>query len=292
MGVNVDTILERPRRIRSAELRANEFRRLTGRPLKRLSSIATLQREAEAEASHTFAGRPITPPLGYNDHLEGNQWLLSHSRVSAGSTNSVRSRSASKAQYTSRSKAILEVSISHIRLQNVLKLSFTGQHYEVFRAIDMKDLDLLGEIRDRAFHLLLERQPGGQTPMLYAMQHGKSHQEIVLFLVGAISQWINRLNDDDFSKPFTMTLLRFARSNLKSAIDKGVAKLQTDLIASFLQTLVMCEGNQWIRDQVSNVAFALTAGAKGKPVNVASSAVRRFCTDSLLGADLIADVED
>ncbi|KAG6825389.1 hypothetical protein H0H92_003856 [Tricholoma furcatifolium] len=137
-----------------------------------------------------------------------------------------------------------------------------------------------------------ERQVGGQTPLLYAMQYGKPCEEVILFLVGAISQWINRLNDADFSKPVTMKMLKLARANLKFAIDEGLAKLQTGLIASFLQTLVMCEGDRWIRDQIMTISFALKGKGAENPVEVAGSVVRRFCTTNLQNADLIADVED
>lgn len=81
-------------------------------------------------------------------------------------------------------------------------------------------------------------------------------------------------------------------ANLKLAIDLGLAKSQSDLTASFMQTLVMSEGERWVRDQASNVSLALRAGTTGKPVETASAAVRRFTTKELGKASLIAALED
>ncbi|KAG5734981.1 Gluconolactonase, partial [Termitomyces sp. T112] len=249
--------LSPPQRARTPEPRENEYRRSIGRPLKRLSSSATIQREAEMEAFLTFEGRPISPSreLDKDTLLDRDRSLSVSPKAIIIDTSSATSPPKSpQTRFSSRPKVALE-------------------QYEVFRAIDKKDLDLLGEFRDRAFHFLLERQVGGQTPMVYAMQRGLPYQEVVLFLVGAISQWINRLNDSDFSRPETAKLLKLARANLKFAIDEGLSKLRTGLIASFLQTLVMCEGDRWIRDQITTLSYALRAGAAGKPVEVAGAAV-------------------
>ncbi|KAG5221831.1 mitochondrial protein [Salix suchowensis] len=81
-------------------------------------------------------------------------------------------------------------------------------------------------------------------------------------------------------------------TNLKLAIDLGLAKSQSDLTASFMQTLVMSEGERWVRDQAYNVSLALRAGTAGKPVETASAAVRRFTTKELGKASLIAALED
>lgn len=81
-------------------------------------------------------------------------------------------------------------------------------------------------------------------------------------------------------------------TNLKLAIDYGLHKSQSDLIASFLQTLVMSEGDKWVRAQVSTVSLALRSGTAGKPVSTASAAVRKFATKELSKADAIASLED
>ena len=63
-------------------------------------------------------------------------------------------------------------------------------------------------------------------------------------------------------------------------------------MASFLQTLIMSEGDSWIALQTADVAIALRMGTEGKPVHNAESAVRSFATKNLGKADLIASLED
>lgn len=82
-------------------------------------------------------------------------------------------------------------------------------------------------------------------------------------------------------------------ANLKLAIDYGLAKSQSDLTASFLQTLIMSEGEKWVYSQVATLCLALRApGDDGKPVQTADTAVRRFTTRELGKAELIATLED
>jgi hypothetical protein len=64
------------------------------------------------------------------------------------------------------------------------------------------------------------------------------------------------------------------------------------LIASFLQTLIMSEGEKWVGNQVSNTALALRTGADAKPVHSAETAVRSFATKELGKAQAIASLED
>lgn len=86
--------------------------------------------------------------------------------------------------------------------------------------------------------------------------------------------------------------LQILGTNLKLAIDFGLAKSQSDLTASFLQTLIMSEGDKWVWAQASTVTRALSAGTAGQPVNTAESAVRKFATKELGKAHLIATLED
>lgn len=139
------------------------------------------------------------------------------------------------------------------------------------------------------------------------MRIGQSHSDVAILLLGAFSRWINHLDDNEVQLPKTRVILKalsmkdnppvsFTYSalgtNLKLAIDYGLHKSQSDLIASFLQTLVMSEGDKWVRAQVSSVSLALRSGTAGKPVNTASAAVRKFATKELSKADAIASLED
>ncbi|PFH51438.1 hypothetical protein AMATHDRAFT_74985 [Amanita thiersii Skay4041] len=165
------------------------------------------------------------------------------------------------------------------------------QPFEVFSAIERKDIVYLMEIRDRAFPLLLRRS-GDITPLLHAMRIGQSHRDVAIVLLGAFSRYINNLQDEDIPRPHTKAILRSLRTNLKLAIDFGLAKSQVDLTASFMQTLIMSEGDKWVWEQVTAVSRALRADSTGKPVQEAEAAVRRFATRELGKADLIASLED
>jgi len=90
----------------------------------------------------------------------------------------------------------------------------------------------------------------------------------------------------------TKPLLKALRANLKLAIDYGLQHAQSELIASFLQTLIMSEGEKWVTGQTQNVSLALRAGTEGKPVHSAETAVRNFATKELGKADAIAALED
>ncbi|KAG5638992.1 hypothetical protein H0H81_007900 [Sphagnurus paluster] len=163
------------------------------------------------------------------------------------------------------------------------------------------------EVRDRGFPVrqicaaeflfylacqLLLRKTGDATPLLHAMRIGQSHRDVAILLLGAFSRWINHLSDEDIPKPRTKVILKALRTNLKLAIDYGLAKSQSDLTASFLQTLIMSEGDTWVWAQVSTISNALSAGTAGQPVKAADFAVRRFATKELGKAQLIATLED
>lgn len=165
------------------------------------------------------------------------------------------------------------------------------QPFEVFRAVEQKDIMFLMEVRDRAFPLLL-RKTGDATPLLHAMRIGQSHRDVAILLLGAFSRWINHLEDSEIGLPRTRVILKALRTNLKLGIDYGLYKSQSDLVASFMQTLVMSEGEKWIRAQVSSVSLALRSGNAGKPVSTAEAAVRKFATKELSKADAIAALED
>jgi len=76
------------------------------------------------------------------------------------------------------------------------------------------------------------------------------------------------------------------------AIDYGLQSSQSDLLASFMQTLVMSEGDVWIQEHVKLVGTALRQGSSACPVKVARTSVKRVATHALGKAPLIADLED
>jgi hypothetical protein len=80
--------------------------------------------------------------------------------------------------------------------------------------------------------------------------------------------------------------------SLKVAIDYGLQSSQSDLLASFLQTLVMSEGDAWIQEHVKLVGNALRQGSSAHPVEVARTSIKRVATRALGKAPLIADLED
>ena len=83
-----------------------------------------------------------------------------------------------------------------------------------------------------------------------------------------------------------------AGTNLRLAIDCGLELAQSDLIAPFMQTLIMSEGDRWILLQAQLVAHALRNGPAGNPVKMAEATIRTFATRELGQADLIASLED
>jgi hypothetical protein len=140
------------------------------------------------------------------------------------------------------------------------------------------------------------------------MRIGQSHRDVAIVLLGAFSRYINHLQDEDIPKPQTKAILRALRAiislyqliwanpiegtNLKLAIDFGLAKSQVDLTASFMQTLIMSEGDKWVWEQVTSVSRTLKVDSSSRPVQEAEAAVRRFATRELGKADLIASLED
>ncbi|KAI0751321.1 hypothetical protein C8Q80DRAFT_1099496 [Daedaleopsis nitida] len=161
--------------------------------------------------------------------------------------------------------------------------------FEVLRAIERRDIMFLMEVRDRSFESLV-RKSGDVTPLIHAMRI--EHTDMAIVLLGAFSRYINNLQDEDLEKQETKKLLKMLRINLKIAIDYGLQKSQQDLMASFMQTLIMSEGDSWIALQTADVAVALRMGSDGKPVHNAESAVRSFATKNLGKADFIASLED
>lgn len=274
IGSSLDDPVPRPR--------PKPRKRVSSEPClpERLPSTGFIQREAEADGPKALLAqlrrRSLSPTLSEEEEAPPTPPPKPTRRASSSSASS--SPSSPKV-------------VKKLPTQNLSGPWREPQAYEVFRAIERKDVVFLMEIRDRAFHLLL-RKTGDATPLLHAMRVGASHRDVAIILLGAFSRWVNHLEDEEVTKPKTKALLKALRTNLKLAIDYGLAKSQSDLIASFLQTLVMSEGDKWIWNQTHTVSLALRSGTEGRPVATAIAAVRKFATKELGKSELIASLED
>ncbi|KAJ7047456.1 hypothetical protein C8F04DRAFT_1058891 [Mycena alexandri] len=254
---------------------------------ERLPTTSFLQREAEIDAPKAILRqlrRSPTPPNSPEPELsETEEETSGHQRRP-----SLSSLASSASSIKSFGSSLIQ------RRQDARPDSAwkEPQPFEVLRAVERKDVMYLMEIRDRSFHLLV-RMSGGITPLLHAMRLGQSHRDVAVILLGAFSRWVNHLEDDQMENPRTKMVLKALRTNLKLAIDYGLTKTQgSDLTASFLQTLIMSQGDTWVLGQAANVGLALRAGTEGRPVSTADSAVRKFATRELGKADLIATLAD
>jgi hypothetical protein len=81
------------------------------------------------------------------------------------------------------------------------------QAYELYKAIDKHDIEFIMRVRDHAFHLLLQKN-AGEFPIVYAGRIGKTHRDIVILLIGALSRYVNYLEDEDFEKKETKGTLK------------------------------------------------------------------------------------
>ncbi|KAJ3490321.1 hypothetical protein NLI96_g1541 [Meripilus lineatus] len=256
----------------------------------RLPSTAFLQREADAIVPRSLKlarQRSPSPSLTGPSEPEDDEELISpledshmeidptqkrsrkHSISSVFSTLSSATSNSLRSLSSPRSKASRPWS--------------EPESYEVLSAIERKDIMFLMEVRDRAFHLLLQPS-GGVTPLVHAMRVGgvgKTHQEVAIVILGAFSRYINHLTDEELASPKTKPILKKLRTNLKLAIDYGMQAEQRDLIASFLQTLVMSEGDQWVRSTVASVAYALRDSINGRPIETAETAIRGYAKTNL-----------
>lgn len=165
--------------------------------------------------------------------------------------------------------------------------------HDVYAAIERKDVEKIMLIRDSAFELLLGVEEGvswsgkSHTPLDYAISLGPAYNRVCLFLVGAMSRYVNHLPDDEPPSPAQIEILRRVRANLKLGIDHSLFKEETSLVSSYLQVLVMSEGMEWLRHTVHNVEYELEAwaghelppdGVIPDPLRVAQDAIASFLT--------------
>lgn len=257
----------------------------------RLPSTGFLEREAEILAPREMIRQLRRTPSPETADPESD----TESRHSMGSRRSSQASESGESPQSKTSASAIWSSLSsavHATQKlgkNKAVKPWKVEPYQIFAAVERHDIMFLMEVRDRDFELLL-RKNGDVTPLLHSMRIG--HQDVAIVLLGAFSRYINNLQDEEMSNPRTKIRLKALRTNLKLAIDFGLQKSQSDLIPSFLQTLIMSEGEKWVDSQVTTIAGLLREGTAGKPVENAQSTVRKFATKQLGKADLIAALED
>ncbi|CDZ98033.1 hypothetical protein [Phaffia rhodozyma] len=170
----------------------------------------------------------------------------------------------------------------------------TYETHDVYKAIDDKDIMTLMAIRDINFGLLLTKSPGVGSvfPIVYAMRCGPKWEDVTILLVGALSRWVNHLDDTEEPSVDQKNIIKTLRINLKAAIDFGLQSHQTNLISSYLQVLIMSEGEKFLSKSMSDISLALRAGPPERPVELAGEMVRKFATKDLRGVDGLSAVED
>ncbi|WVN89572.1 uncharacterized protein L203_104799 [Cryptococcus depauperatus CBS 7841] len=155
------------------------------------------------------------------------------------------------------------------------------QAYELYRAIDRKDIDFIMRVRDHSFKLLTQKN-GTDFPIVYAARLGTGWRDVVVLLVGALSR----------SSLFVYAGSPGAGTNLKLAIDHSLHSTSPQLLSSYLQVLIMSEGDSFLHKATYDLSLQLRDPA-GRPVFAAKEMVRRFCTRELRGVKGgVGEVED
>lgn len=172
-----------------------------------------------------------------------------------------------------------------------------GQYepFEVLRAIEKKDLAVMLDVKSHQFDLLVTSPPGQPLPLVYAMRMGKSHHDMAIVLVGAMSRRVNDTTDDQLAAkdPATLATLRALRANLKIAISASLSGPDgdTSLLSSFLQVIVMLEGNKFLQSSTATLSLALRSPLASKPVSAAHQLMLKWVSRELAAAH-IASVEE
>ena len=58
---------------------------------------------------------------------------------------------------------------------------------------------------------VLLKKSGDATPLVHSMRIGKSHSDVTIVILGALSRWVNNLPDEEVNLPETKVLLRALR---------------------------------------------------------------------------------
>ncbi|GAA5989082.1 hypothetical protein JCM5350_003588 [Sporobolomyces pararoseus] len=159
--------------------------------------------------------------------------------------------------------------------------------WQVLKAIEKKDVMTLMEIKTSQFDLLISGTP---LPIVYAMRLGKTHQDVAILLVGAMSRKVNDVTDDELEmmNPSTKATLRALRASLKIAITASLSSTDTSLIASFLQVVIMSEGSRWLLSSSQTLSLAFRTGPSSKPIQTAEQMMLKWVSRELKQAQVSA----
>lgn len=152
--------------------------------------------------------------------------------------------------------------------------------HQVLQAIEKQDIVALSLMRDRDLGLLL-RPVGHTTPLVYAMRLGPKHASIAIVLVGFFSRCVNNMTDAMLMQPQAQSILRSVRSNLRVAIQFGIQNQCTNLLASYLQVIVMSEGQTWIEQCATSIGQTLVTSGARRALQVAADGVAQFVRHEL-----------
>lgn len=86
-----------------------------------------------------------------------------------------------------------------------------------------------------------------------------------------MSRKVNDVTDDELAmmNPSTKSTLRALRASLKIAINASLSSPDTSLVSSFLQVVVMSEGNRWLLSSTHQLSLAFRTGPLARPIEQA-----------------------
>jgi hypothetical protein len=149
---------------------------------------------------------------------------------------------------------------------------------DLLKAIDEGNHETLSVIRDNNFSLFLTGR-GLLNPLQYAMN---THNDaMIVGVIGVLSSWVNRLDAATLATREGREILKQVRGNLHLAIRFAIENHVPAALASYVQTLVMSEGDTWLREVVETVAREVGAGRLNDALGHAERAMQRFLVDAL-----------
>ena len=75
---------------------------------------------------------------------------------------------------------------------------------------------------------VLLQKSGDATPLVHSMRIGKSHSDVTIVILGALSRWVNNLPDEEVNLPKTKVLLRALREShvVSRHLSSSIASVQ------------------------------------------------------------------